>query len=127
MAAGAFNALIGITFFPALLLLSAYFKSHYMVALILSQVVCTTIAFVVYKTLVFRTQGNIVAEFTSFVSFYLINYSANWLLLPALVELGGLSPIVAQSGFVVALAISSYFWHSRISFQPRKSPQGPNA
>ena len=119
VAAGAFNALIGVTFFPALLLISPFFHANYMIALVTSQVVCTTVAFLIYKMFVFRTRGNIVKEFGSFVTFYLLNYTANWILLPILVEVGGMSPIWAQSGFVVALAVSSYFWHSRISFQKR--------
>lgn len=117
LAAGMFNAALGLTLFPALLLIVPFFQKHYITALVISQVVCTTVAFAVYKLLVFRTRGNLLPEFVSFVSFYLINYVANWLFLPALVELGGLPPIWAQMIFVVILAVSSYFWHSRISFQ----------
>jgi putative flippase GtrA len=117
MAAGAFNAAMGLTLFPALLLVNPYFRVHYIIALIISQFVCTTVAFVIYKLLVFRTKGNVAREFVSFVSFYLINYAANWLFLPLLVEFGGFNPIWAQMVFVVILAVSSYFWHSRISFQ----------
>ena len=120
MAAGAFNAAMGLSLFPALLLLNPYFRVHYIIALVISQVVCTSVAFTIYKLLVFQTKGNIVQEFASFISFYLINYSANWLFLPLLVEFGGFNPIWAQMVFVVILAVSSYFWHSRISFQSRR-------
>lgn len=117
LVAGGFNAALGLTFYPALIWLFPVFHKRYMIALLISQVVCTTIAFFVYKICVFKTKGNFVREFWSFTTFYLINYAVNYACLPILVEIVGLSPVVAQWIFVAALAITSYVWHSRISFR----------
>jgi putative flippase GtrA len=118
--AGGFNAFLGLTFYPALIWTFPIFHKMYMLALVISQIFCTTVAFIVYKLGVFKTKGNIFREFWSFSAFYLINYVVNYACLPILVEIAGLSPIIAQWIFVAALAISSYLWHSRISF--RQSP-----
>lgn len=119
LAAGGFNAALGLTFYPALLWLFPYFRTHYLVALLIAQVTCTVIAFTVYKLIVFRSQGNLIREFGSFIVFYLLNYMVNWALLPVMVEYFHMSPIIAQWLFVILLAASSYVWHSRISFRLR--------
>ena len=117
LVAGAFNAVLGLTFYPALIWLFPVFHRKYMVALVISQIVCTTIAFIVYKVGVFRTRGNVAREFRSFATFYLLNYIVNWACLPFLVEVAGLSPIIAQWIFTAGVAVGSYMWHSRISFR----------
>jgi putative flippase GtrA len=117
--AGAANTAFGITLYPLLLWTVPALQVHYMLALALSQAVCLCFAYSTYKFGVFHTRGNIAREFGAFSSFYLFNYVANWLALPVLVELGGISPIVAQLGFTALLIVGSYFWHSRISFRSR--------
>ncbi len=60
---------------------------------------------------------NILREFATFASFYLFNYAANWAALPLLVEIAGISPIIAQLGFTVVLVVGSWFWHNRVTFR----------
>ncbi len=116
--AGGINTVIGLSFFPMLLIIYPWFYKNYMIALIISQIICTIIAFFIYKTLVFRTRGqSIFREFYTFVSFYFVNYVMNIVALPALVKGLRISPIYAQPGFTVALIVGSYFWHSHITFK----------
>ncbi|MCB5425113.1 GtrA family protein [Altererythrobacter sp. CC-YST694] len=120
LVAGGVNTALGLAFYPALVWLVPYFHEHYLQALGIAQVVCLLFAFFTYKLGVFRTQGNVVQEFVTFSSFYVINYAANWAVLPVLVELGGVRPDIAQIGFTAIVIFGSYFWHSRFSFRRRE-------
>lgn len=116
IAAGA-NTAFGLAFYPALLWLSPYLHRHYLIGLAIAQAVSLCFAFLTYKFGVFQTRGGYAREFTAFSSFYLVNYAANWAALPALVELGGLSPIIGQLLFSLVLMAGSYLWHSRVTFR----------
>ncbi len=120
LVAGGLNTALGLLLFPALLWTFAALREHYLIALGISQAVCLLFAFTTYKLGVFRTQGNILSEFAKFSSFYLANFAFNWLVLPLLVEVGGLDPVYAQLGFAAVQFTGSYFWHSRISFTSDK-------
>lgn len=117
--AGGLNTAFGLAFYPLLLWSVPYFRTHYMIALGIAQAVCLCFAFTTYKLGVFRTRGNILREFAAFSGFYLFNYAANWAALPLLVEVGGMSPIVAQLGFTLVLVVGSWFWHNRVTFRER--------
>ncbi|MET0307476.1 MAG: GtrA family protein [Sphingomonas sp.] len=116
VAAGAANTLFGLAIYPLLLWSVPALHTHYMIALGIAQAVSLCFAFATYKLGVFRTRGNLAREFGAFSSFYLFNYAANWAALPALVELAGIPPVLAQLGFTAILIVGSYFWHSRVSF-----------
>lgn len=124
--AGVINTAFGLAIYPALLWLFPVFHDHYMVALAIAQFTGILFAFFNYKRSVFKTDttSNVASEFGKFSSFYLINYAANWVALPLLVELAGISPIVAQTGFSLIIMICSYFWHSRITFKVPDKPSG---
>jgi putative flippase GtrA len=115
--AGAANTVFGLAIYPILLWSVPSFQTHYLLALGIAQAVSLCFAFLTYKLGVFRTRGHVVGEFFRFSSFYLLNYAANWLALPLLVEAGRVPPIIAQSGFTVIVIVGSYFWHSRLSFR----------
>lgn len=114
--AGGLNTLVGLGVFPLLYLMLADHHFHYMVILCMSQVLCISFAYLTNKFLVFRTRGNYVAEFTKFVIFHLSYFVANLAALPLMVNGLKLSPIIAQSIFAIMVIVSSYFWHSRITF-----------
>lgn len=114
--AGAANTAFGLAFYPALVWMVPYFRVHYLIALGISQAVCLCFAFATYKLGVFRTRGNLIREFGAFSSFYLANFAANWAALPLLVEIGRISPMVAQLGFSAIIMVGSYFWHSYVTF-----------
>ncbi|QNO28179.1 GtrA family protein [Sphingopyxis sp. OPL5] len=114
---GGVNTAFGLSFYPLLLWSVPLFAVHYMVALAIAQAVCLCFAFTTYKLAVFRTRGNVLREFGTFASFYLANYAANWLALPLLVEVGGVPPMIAQTGFTLIVIVGSWFWHNRVTFR----------
>lgn len=118
--AGALNTVIGLAVYPALFFLAAPLKLHYLVILTISQVLCITFAFLTNKFLVFKTSGNYLQESGKFLTFHLSYFLVNLAALPALVEFAGMNPIWAQTLFAVLVIITSYFWHSRITFSPSK-------
>ncbi len=125
--AACLNTAVGLAAFPLLLWLSPYFRIHYVAALMLVQALCLCFAFTTYKLGVFRARGNIVAEFAKFSSFYVVNYAANWVLLPLLVEVVRLDPVVAQLGITAVVMVGSFFWHNKITFSERRAEPGSGA
>ncbi|WP_341915024.1 GtrA family protein [Polaromonas sp. YR568] len=119
--AGAFNTVIGLSVYPALFFLAAPLKLHYLVILTISQIVCITFAFLTNKFLVFRTSGNYLRESGKFLMFHLSYFLVNLAALPALVELAGMTPVWGQTLFAVLIIVTSYFWHSRITFSSSKA------
>lgn len=113
---GGINTVVGLAAYPMLLWLVPWFRVHYFLGLLLVQFLCLIFAFFTHKYGTFQARGNVLYEFAKFSSFYLVNYAANWIALPALVELGGIDPIIAQFGFALIIVIGSYFWHSRVTF-----------
>ena len=120
MLVGIGNTAFGLAIYP--LLLWSMPRLHYMVALLIAQVVSTAFAFLTYKLVVFQTQGRTGRELFRFLSFYLANYAVNWAALPLLVEAAHLPPIVAQLGFTFSLAAASWFWHNRVTFNRAVRP-----
>lgn len=118
--AGALNTAIGLAVYPALYFLAAPLKLHYLTILVISQVVCVSFAFMTSKFLVFRTSGNYLRESGKFVAFHLSYFLVNLAALPVLVELVGMNPVWGQTLFAVLVIVTSYFWHSRITFSSTK-------
>lgn len=120
--AGAVNTAFGLAIYPVLLWSFAPLQRQYLLALAIAQVLSLSFAFAMYKWTVFRTRANLFSEMWKFSSFYLINYAINWIALPLLVETGKVPPITAQFGFSLLVMVSSYFWHSRLTFRPKRNP-----
>lgn len=119
-AAGGINTVFGMSLFPALLWMSPWLYRNYIAGLIISQTICTILAFIIHKFVVFRTKSeNVLQEFWKFVSFYLVNYAVNIATLPILVTQFRISPIIAQIGFSLAVFVGGYFWHSYITFRSK--------
>lgn len=118
--AGALNTAIGLGVFPALYFLAAPLKLHYLIIFTFSQVICISFAFLSNKFLVFRTEGNFLKESGKFLTFHLGLFLLNLAVLPSLVELAGMNPVWAQTLFAVLIIVTSYFWHSRITFSSSK-------
>lgn len=121
LVAGGVNTFFGIGIYPLLMWTVAPFHRHYLVALAVAQATSLVFAYLVYKLGVFRTRANLVREFGAFSAFYLINYAANWIMLPLLVEAAHIPPVIAQLCFSVVLIIGSYFWHSHLTFKTRRA------
>jgi putative flippase GtrA len=118
--AGALNTAIGLAVYPALYFMAAPLKLHYLTILTISQILCVTFAFLTNKFLVFRTSGNLLRESGKFLTFHLSYFLVNLAALPALVEFAGMNPVWGQTLFAVLVIVTSYFWHSRITFSSTK-------
>ncbi len=119
--AGGLNTLFGLAIFPVLIWLLAPLSLHYLVVLTVAQIMGVMFAFLTNKLLVFRTRGRHGSELGKFVTFYVFGFAVNLIALPILVEFAHIPPVWAQLLFVTAFIITSYFWHSRITFQSRTS------
>jgi len=115
--AGTINTIFGFAIYPALLFTFRPLHTHYMVGLVIAQVLSLCFAYTTYKLTVFRTRANVLREVGVFSSFYIITSVLNWGALPLMVEHAHVDPIVAQVGFSFLLMVSSYFWHSRLTFR----------
>jgi putative flippase GtrA len=116
LVAAGFNTAFGLAIYPLLLWLFPWLRVHYMVGLLIAQGMSLAFAYSSYKLGVFRTRGGYAREITAFLSFYGVNYVANWIALPALVEFAHIPPIIAQLMFSAVIMASSYFWHSKVTF-----------
>jgi putative flippase GtrA len=114
--AGALNTIFGLAAYPTLFFLLATLRLHYMAVLGIAQVISIAFSYLTNKFLVFRTAGNYLRESGKFVLFHLVYFLVNLVALPLLVEIFGMSPVWGQALFAVAVIITSYFWHSNITF-----------
>jgi putative flippase GtrA len=117
--AGLFNTLVGLATFPIFYFALSSYELHYLKILSLSQIFCVCVAFITNKFLVFRTRGNYMTEFIKFISFHLAYFFINLISLPVLVEFLNFNPVTGQFLFAIVVIISSYFWHSKITFTPK--------
>ena len=117
---GIFNTAWSLSIYPVLYFLAAPLKLHYLSILLFSYIVNMTVAFITNKYLVFKTSGNHLQEYGKFAVLQVLCFVVNLAALPALVELAGMKPVLAQTLFAILVIISSYFWHSRITFSSTK-------
>ena len=120
IAAGGLNTVFGLVAFPLLMWLLHDYALHYLIVLMIAQAFSMVFAYLTTKFLVFRTRGRYFSEFGKFVTFHLTNFALNLVGLPILVEFARLPPVWAQLGFALTVIVTSYFWHSRITFQSRR-------
>ncbi len=118
--AGGLNTLFGLAVFSVLTWLFAPLSLHYLVVLTIAQIVSVTFSFLTNKLLVFRTRGRYVSELGKFVTFHIGYFVVNLIALPIMVEFARIPPVWAQLLFATVVIITSYFWHSRITFQSRR-------
>ena len=117
---GGLNTVIGLSAFPVLYFLTKSHHLHYMLVLAISQVICVTIAFFTNKYLVFKTKGNHLSEYIKFATFYSAYFVINIIVMPVLVEFVGMNPAISQVLISIGIIISSYFWHSKVTFALKK-------
>jgi putative flippase GtrA len=117
--AGGLNTAVGLAAYPILYFLLKPQGLGYRGVLVVSQVFCIAFAYLTNKFLVFKTQGNYVRETLKFAAFHLAYFLLNLAVLSFLVERLQLPPVWAQMGFAVLVIISSYLWHSKITFSTR--------
>lgn len=90
---------------------------HNTVTLACAHVVSVIVAFVLYRTLVFRVTGQVWRDLARFESVYLVSLGVNWVLLNLLTVVLGLPAILAQALVVGVIAVVSFFGHKHFSFR----------
>lgn len=115
-AVGAFNTLFGAAVFAGLQLTIGQ-VTGYMVVLLISHVIAVLCAFFLHRTFVFRVHGNVLIDLMRFETVYLGALAINAVLLPLMVEVGGLPVIPSQFLIVGVTAIVSFFGHRHFSFR----------
>jgi putative flippase GtrA len=118
---GGWNTVSGYGVFIAIFYGTARFNLHYVVVLLLSQIINVTSAYLLYKKFVFKTSGNYLQEYFRFWTFYWVSLLGNFMLLPLLVELLWFNPVVAQGFLTITTAMISYFWHANYTFGLRNA------
>jgi putative flippase GtrA len=116
---GGFNTAFGYACF-VVLHLSLGQQIHYLGSLFLAHVLSVLVAFVLYRTLVFRVRGRLLGDLWRFWSVYLVALSLNAVTLPLLVEGLDLPVILAQALVLGATVAMSFVGHSRFSFRRPK-------
>jgi putative flippase GtrA len=113
---GVFNTIFGYGFF-ALLEISAGHVIPYMVVLLIAQVVSTFVAYVLYRSLVFKVRGRFWRDLVRFSLVYAGAFAVNLVLLPVMVSVLGWSVLLSQALIVGGTVIASFFAHRNFSFR----------
>lgn len=116
---GGFNTFLGFSSYPILYFLLPPLRTHYVILLIICQIICITNAYFTNKYLVFKVSGLSFWEFIKFTTFYNIAFAINLFVLPFLVEVAKFNPIIVQVVINCIITVSSYFWHNHITFLNR--------
>lgn len=121
---GGTNTVVGYGLF-AVLELAIGRQVGYLVSLYISYALAVALAFVLHRRFTFRVtgSGSLVVDFLRFASVYVVTLAINTVALPLLVEVGGLTPLVAQAIVVVVTTVISYFGHKLFSFRRKQSPE----
>jgi putative flippase GtrA len=112
---GAVNTAVGFVCFAGFLALLG--EQRYMATLLSSHVVAVLIAFVLYRFVVFRVRGHVLADLWRFETVYLSALAVNLVTLPLLVQLGHLPPLLAQALIMVVTSLMSWVGHKKYSFR----------
>ncbi len=99
---------------------------HNTVTLACAHLVSVVVAFVLYRTLVFRVTGQVWRDLLRFESVYLVSLGVNWVLLNLLTVVLGLPAILAHALVISVIAVVSFFGHKHFSFRrPAAAPDPP--
>jgi putative flippase GtrA len=121
---GVWNTIFGYLSFAALTaMLSSIIPYSYLAASLLASLVNITMAFLLYKHLVFRTKGNYWREWTRCLLVYSSGIALNLALLPVIVQLirqktpyGSCAPYLAGALLTGCGMIYNFFGHKKFSF-----------
>jgi putative flippase GtrA len=113
---GAWNTVFGYGVFAALQLTLGD-RVGYIILLAVAQVLGTLNAFIGYRTLVFRVEGDVLRDLGRFSTVYLGAFLVNLAALPLLVEVFGVPVLLAQAVVVAATVVASFFVHRGFSFR----------
>ena len=89
----------------------------YMIAILITQAIIFSVAFPVYRKLIFRSTGRWQSDLPRFVGVWSGGFIAGIVATPALVELAGQPPLLAQVIAVAVVAVLTYLGHKFVSFR----------
>ena len=92
----------------------------YIGSLLLSHIVTSTLAFILYRRFVFKVSGNTIIDFFRFQSVYVFPLITNLFLLPLAVQLFRMNPYFAQAIVTICMTAVSYIGHKYFSFKRKK-------
>lgn len=92
---------------------------HYLIAILIAQVITISVAFPVYRRFVFQSHGPVLADFLRFLSVWATGAIAGIIVTPLLVELVHLHPVVAQVIAVAVVSVGSFLAHRLFSFRTK--------
>jgi putative flippase GtrA len=95
--------------------------AHYFVAIGVAQLVAIAFAFPTYRAWVFSADGPLLRQFTAFLGVWWSGALASLIGVPTLVEVVGMTPLVAQLLVMTTVALLSFAGHVGITFRPRPS------
>lgn len=118
LAVGGFNTIFGLGLYPFLyfILGSSNGPIGYLQLLVISQTICVSISYFGNKYLVFRVKKSSISEYGRFWFYHLIVMGINLLTLPLIVQGLSVNPMIGQTSFSIVVIITSYVWHSKITF-----------
>ena len=119
---GAINTVVGYLSFAAFLVTVGQ-RWGYLAALACAHVVSVLFAFVLYRFVVFRVRGHVLADLWRFETVYLSALAVNFVLLPVLVELAHLPVLLAQALIVLVTSLISWVGHKNYSFRRPSSSE----
>lgn len=95
----------------------------YLATLACAHVVAVLFAFVLYRFVVFRVRGHVLADLWRFETVYLSALAVNFVLLPLLVEIAHLPVLVAQALIMIITSVMSWVGHKNYSFRRGSSSE----
>lgn len=116
LAAGAFNTGVGYALFSTLFLLFGQ-RIHYLLIGLAAHALAVVNAFVVYRTLVFRSTERWQMPFIRFNLSQLVGLAFGMASLYTLVEFFGWSPLFAQAVVTLLSVVLNYLLHRYFSFR----------
>lgn len=115
---GIWNTIFAYLAFAGIYAIALKFRVHYMLVLVMSQIIGLTNAYICYKLIVFKTKGNILREYLRFYVVYGFTFLINIMLIVFFVELLHWHPVLSQGIIMVIVMIVAYLGHVNISFKP---------
>lgn len=113
---GLLNTLVGFLLFPCIYFFFSSYQNHYVVMLVVSQILCIINSYLTNKFLVFNTKGNYLSEIPRFFSFHGFYFLITITAIPFCVESFQFSPVVLQLSMSVLVMMLSYLWYNYVTF-----------
>ena len=111
---GIWNTIVGYSLYTFLIFLLT--QSQYLLALVLSTIFAGTHSYYTQRKFVWKSQSEIKGEISKFFIVFTTQFALNLILLYALVEYQGFSPIISQYVLGVAIVVSTYFVNKKWTF-----------